>query len=166
MRNWWSTDGPSAELVVGLGSLHPPRSRRKACRGPVDVLEQERRRRAPAVPSVYRGDPGFWEAQSTAVARGSRGGANYIAPGLATKSEGSPRPRTRQARFSVTRRDFSGEDNDLTKEPHLPAEQYRRCARGTIPRWLTTWARLAASGRARGGKGSWAAQRVFLGGPK
>ena len=60
MRNWWSTDGPSAELVVGLGCLHPPRSRRKACRGPVDVLEQERRRRAPAVPSVYRGDPGFW----------------------------------------------------------------------------------------------------------
>jgi hypothetical protein len=40
--------------------LAPPRSRRKACRGPVDVLEQERRRRAPAVPSVYRGDPGFW----------------------------------------------------------------------------------------------------------
>jgi hypothetical protein len=23
VRNWWSTDGPSAELVVGVGSLHP-----------------------------------------------------------------------------------------------------------------------------------------------
>jgi hypothetical protein len=40
--------------------LAPPRSRRKACRGPVDVLKQERRRRAPAVPTVNRGDPGFW----------------------------------------------------------------------------------------------------------
>jgi hypothetical protein len=47
--------------IGGWGRLlAPPRSRRKACRGPVDVLEQERRRRAPAVPTVNRGDSGFW----------------------------------------------------------------------------------------------------------
>jgi hypothetical protein len=166
VRNWWSTDGPSAELVVGLGSLHPRDPAEKPVEVPSTFSSKNDGGAHQQFPRCTEETQGFGEAQSTAVARGSRGGANYIAPGLATKSEGSPRPRTRQARFSVTRRDFSGEDNDLTKEPHLPAEQYRRCARGTIPRWLTTWARLAASGRARGGKGSWAAQRVFLGGPK
>jgi hypothetical protein len=79
--------------ISGWGRLlAPPRSRRKARRGPVDVLEQERRRRAPAVSTVNRGDPGFWGGTVDMCGTRIPGGANYIAPELATKSEGSPRP--------------------------------------------------------------------------